>query len=1546
MSQPACTFKESVAMRRIVSLRLCLLAFLSLLGSLAVAQTPANFNVNSVADKVDATPGDGICSTGSLLADGHTQECTLRAAIDETNALQAANPTAHYVVTVMPGTYSLSTSETCIYTNAGSPYHFAVTSSTLCISSNLTLNGAGQGTTIVDHGLTDRDFFTSYGYNIAINNMTIQNGGQYGGSGDGGGGGINNQGNLSLSNDLLLKNHSDVGGAGVDNLGTLIVEGCTFMGNSGPAISAELATTSINTSYFTQNTAGGGAAVSIFAGSAQISNSTASGNTVESGGIIVFFSSTGTITNSTISDNTIGNSGAVTFGDTSTGTLNNVTISGNTAGNDIGGLIGGNITMSNTILAGNSGYDCAVDALTDAGHNLIQTPYPGICKITNSTLIGVDAKLGALALNGGLVPTQQPLSGSPAIGAGSSVTPGNNAAGGCTALDERGVVRGRSGNCTVGAVEPSGVFNISNINLLPAMGAQGGTALVTVYGSPFVPGSTIALRKSGQPNLPVLQSTMSPDDTSITAQLDLSKAVLGSYDLVVTTPSGTSSALAGAYTVQAASAPNLYSFVYGPPVQRAGQPAFYTLVYGNKGNADAYLVPISVEIPGGFAGLISSPVLAPPVATGQVVQDWTYVPLEVGPYSTTGFSNVPLIIPVLPAGSAGVLQFSIEAPAGTPEGTEYAIDAGLGNPYSTASNGVVDPAALAAFVAGAQSYAQNNLGVTLTSSELAQMSTYASTQLAQEVAAGGQAILQSSLGNPVLFSNSQLIIDVATYGAGLAGSSSSTTSSVRKALRALSVKPDGEAAPDDGRPACGDGSMQPGTSCDPDKKPIPTPPPPPPGPPPAPKPLTAAECRDLPNYHVSADGTECVENPRSGCAPIPVTLGPPQCNRLPIIGSVDPNEKDGPLGIGSQHFTLTDDPFHYQVEFENTPTATAPAQTVSVTDPLDTSLYDLSTFQLGPISFGPYVVSPPPGLTSYSKALDLRPSENVIVSINANLDKSTGIATWNFTSLDPATMQLVTDPTAGFLPPDINPPAGIGHVAFSVQPLASVPSGTKICNTASIVFDVNAAISTAPYCNSKDTTAPVSSVQPLPTTESSTNFTVAWTGTDSGVGVAFYTIYVSNDGGPFTAWQTQTSNTSASFSGSAGHTYGFYSIATDLLGNTEGPKTTAEATTTVAGGTPAASPSFSPGGAVYNSTQMVKISDSTPSSTIYYTTNGSLPTTQSAVYTGPVSVATTETLKAIAVALGYAQSAVATATYTITPASVAAPTFRPAPGTFTSAQMVTLSEATTGATIYYTTDGTKPTANSNEYSTPIQVSSTETINAIAIASVTSSPVASATYTITTAQCQTIDFSKGFTNSGLSLNGGATITNNLLQLTDGGLFEARSAFYTTAVPVANFTTDFTFQLLNPLADGITFTIQSNNPQIVGQSGGGLGYAGIPHSIALKMDLFDNAGEGFDSTGLYTSGAYPSVPAINLFPAGIKLHSDHVFAVHLAYVNDTGTGTITDTTTGASASLSVPGDISKLVGDTAYVGFTAGTGALTAIQNILTWTYSGGSGCSTK
>ncbi len=75
------------------------------------------------------------------------------------------------------------------------------------------------------------------------------------------------------------------------------------------------------------------------------------------------------------------------------------------------------------------------------------------------------------------------------------------------------------------------------------------------------------------------------------------------------------------------------------------------------------------------------------------------------------------------------------------------------------------------------------------------------------------------------------------------------------------------------------------------------------------------------------------------------------------------------------------------------------------------------------------------------------------------------------------------------------------------------------------------------------------------------------------------------------------------------------------------------------------------------------------------------------------------------------------------------PAFSPGSGTYSSSQSVSLSDATPGATIYYTTDGSTPTASSSAYSTPITVSATTTINAIAIApGYANSPVASATYT--------------------------------------------------------------------------------------------------------------------------------------------------------------------------------------------------------------------------
>jgi len=165
----------------------------------------------------------------------------------------------------------------------------------------------------------------------------------------------------------------------------------------------------------------------------------------------------------------------------------------------------------------------------------------------------------------------------------------------------------------------------------------------------------------------------------------------------------------------------------------------------------------------------------------------------------------------------------------------------------------------------------------------------------------------------------------------------------------------------------------------------------------------------------------------------------------------------------------------------------------------------------------------------------------------------------------------------------------------------------------------------------------------------------------------------------------------------------------------------------------AATPAFSPAAGTFTTTQSVTITDATPGAAIYYTTDGSTPTTSSTQYTTPITVTTTETIEAIAADLYHSQSTVATATYTYTPPVPAAtPAFSPAAGTYTSTQSVTITDATPGATIYYTTDGSTPNTSSTQYTAPITVAAaSETIEAIATAApgYLQSAVGTAAYTI-------------------------------------------------------------------------------------------------------------------------------------------------------------------------------------------------------------------------
>jgi len=161
----------------------------------------------------------------------------------------------------------------------------------------------------------------------------------------------------------------------------------------------------------------------------------------------------------------------------------------------------------------------------------------------------------------------------------------------------------------------------------------------------------------------------------------------------------------------------------------------------------------------------------------------------------------------------------------------------------------------------------------------------------------------------------------------------------------------------------------------------------------------------------------------------------------------------------------------------------------------------------------------------------------------------------------------------------------------------------------------------------------------------------------------------------------------------------------------------------------AATPIFSLAAGTYKTAQTVTLSDSTAGATIYYTTNGSTPSASSTRYTSPIKVSATETLEAIAVVSGYTSSAVASARYTITPVA-ATPVFALGAGTYKGKQTVAISDVTAGATIFYTVNGTTPTATSTKYTGAITVSATETINAIAIANgYSNSLVGAVKYTI-------------------------------------------------------------------------------------------------------------------------------------------------------------------------------------------------------------------------
>ena len=322
---------------------------------------------------------------------------------------------------------------------------------------------------------------------------------------------------------------------------------------------------------------------------------------------------------------------------------------------------------------------------------------------------------------------------------------------------------------------------------------------------------------------------------------------------------------------------------------------------------------------------------------------------------------------------------------------------------------------------------------------------------------------------------------------------------------------------------------------------------------------------------------------------------------LGLYTSYTPEDKYGPSGYDQegaassdeQRFISADDSLPYRIEFWNKEDAPVPTQDAIIVDQLDPTKFDLSTLEFTRIGFLGWDM-PLAGGQVIDTIIDCRPEMNIAVEVkaglgmqvpgfsnNADIDANTMV--WWFHAIDPLTGEWPEDPMAGFLPP-FNPETEfeIGWIEYTVDPVAGLETSTTLDNVAYVEFDfagdiydhpapkVDPDVEPAepkPWINTIDADAPESSIGVMASTQYYNVFMVNWTGSDVGSGVANYDVYVSEDDGAWGLWLKKTTETTGWYTGRSGHSYAFYSVAADNVGNIEHPPTdlVPDVVTTVSG---------------------------------------------------------------------------------------------------------------------------------------------------------------------------------------------------------------------------------------------------------------------------------------------------------------------------------------------------------------------------------------------
>ncbi|MEO8344408.1 MAG: PEP-CTERM sorting domain-containing protein [Betaproteobacteria bacterium] len=198
--------------------------------------------------------------------------------------------------------------------------------------------------------------------------------------------------------------------------------------------------------------------------------------------------------------------------------------------------------------------------------------------------------------------------------------------------------------------------------------------------------------------------------------------------------------------------------------------------------------------------------------------------------------------------------------------------------------------------------------------------------------------------------------------------------------------------------------------------------------------------------------------------------------------------------------------------------------------------------------------------------------------------------------------------------------------------------------------------------------------------------------------------------------------------------------------------------------------------------------------------------------------------------------------------------------------------------------------------------------------------------------------------GLQINGNAACTGGVLRVTPATFSQAGSAFSTTLIPLgpgASFSTFFSFQISASGAggaDGIVFVVQPV-ASTVGGGGGGIGYAGIPTSLGVEFDTWDN-GPPVDTSashvGIDVNGSVISLQTFDISP---PLDNGNVWFAWIDYNGSVLELRVSQSNSRpVSPTLSRAVNLASILGTTsAFVGFTSGTGAAFSNHDILTWRF---------